>query len=329
MTPIFAYSLMLLFLLACSAFFSGSETTLFSLKRSQIAKFKRKKTKNSMQLLKFLSEPKNTLVTILFGNEMCNNAFSILIANLVYLLVGPDEVKQATLISVTIGTLLLLIFGEIIPKNIAILNAEPFAPFVAMALKPLHLFTRPFRVVLVRFADATTRLFGATLEKEPPMIVEEEFRHWIELGVKAGEVDNEEKELIHKAFEFETKTAMQIMTPMSVAFRLNIDLPFDHLLEEIKATQFSRIPMYEKERRNIIGYLYVKDLLQYDIAHQRDPDLMLHAILRKPLFIDQGLKLEEILQAFRKNKIHMAILTDAKKNPVGLITMHDVIEELF
>lgn len=328
-TPILSYLLLLAILLGCSAFFSASETTLFSLNRSQIAKFKKRKTAGARQVLKFLSEPKSVLVTILFGNELVNISFSILIANLVYLWIGAERVEQATLISVGIGTLLLLVFGEILPKNIAIRKAATFAPAVAMVLKPLHAFTKPFRLVMVRFANFVTRIFGANLEKEPPMIVDEEFRHLIELGAKTGQVDPEERELIHKAFEFEQKRADQIMTPISSAFCLDIDLPFETLLEEIKATQFSRIPMCEKSRDNMIGYLYVKDLLQFNIAHQKNLNLTLREILRKPLSLNRKSSLETVLQGFRDNKIHMAILVDEKQKPVGLITMHDVIEALF
>lgn len=327
-TSTLGYFIFLVFLLACSAFFSGAETALFSLSRSQIARFRKRKTETSKHLIQFLSEPKSTLVTILFGNETVNVAFSVLIANLVYLFFGGEHVEEATFVAVFIGTLLLLIFGEILPKNIAIIHAETFAPVVAIILLPLHTFTRPFRAVIVRFAEMLTHLFGANLQKEPPMIVEEEFRHLLELGTKTGEIDKEESELIHKALEFENKRAQEIMTPITIAFRLDVNLAFNKLLEAIKATQFSRIPMYETHRENIIGYLYVKDLLQYDLAHQKNPDLSLYSILRKPIFIDQHSKLEDILQAFRDNRIHMAILTDSNK-PVGLITMHDVIEALF
>ena len=329
-TPFFSYLILLGLLLALSAFFSGAETTFFSLNRSQLAQFKKSPQPLAKQLIQFLSKPRDILVTILFGNEIVNISISMLVAGLVIQIFGPEHWEKSTLISIAVGTFLILIVGEIIPKNIAILFAPALAPYGVILLKPLYWLLKPLRHLLVRFSEAIIALFGGELQKESPLIVEEEFRYLVELGASTGQVAEEEREMIHKVFEFESKIVSQILTPMHLVFCLPVDMVYPELLCQIKATQFSRIPIHsEKNPANIIGLLYVRDLFAFDRRWQKDQTLSIREILRPPLFVNQKKSLEEVLQEIRQTKIHMAIATDDKSKPLGVVTMHDVLEELF
>lgn len=329
MTSLLFYFFLLAALILLGAFYSGAETALFSLSRSQLERFKKSKQPMEKLLIQFLSSPRDTLVTILFGNEITNIAFSVILASFVLNLLGPDRMEAATAVSITVGTLVILIFSEIIPKNIAILYASSLAPFVALLLKPLHIALRPVRFLLVHFTDWFIAKLGGEPRKESPLIVEEEFRYLLELGATTGQVAQEEKEMIHKALEFGEKVVAQIMTPKSLVFALPVDLAYEELLQQIKATQFSRIPVYEENPDNIVGLLYVKDLFTFNQKHQKDPSRAIREILRPPLFVSHQKKLEEVLQQFRETRIHMAVAVDEKNRPTGIVTMHDVLEELF
>ncbi len=328
-TPIFPYVILILVLLLMSAFFSASETTFFSLNRSQLAKFKKSNNPLSKQLIQFLSNPRDILVTILFGNEIVNISISILIASLFYHWMGDTSWEKSTFISVSVATLLILICGEIVPKNVAILFAPAMAPVMALLLKPLYWILKPLRALLGGLAEKIIALFGGELKKESPLIVEEEFRYLLELGASTGQLAEEERQLIHKFLEFEEKVVSQIMTPFETTFTLNIHTPYEDLLKQVQETQFSRIPVYEGSAQNMIGVLYVKDLFQFNERHKTDPSLSIREILRQPLFISPNEQLEEILEKFREIKIHMGIVADQNKKPLGIVTMHDVLEELF
>ena len=328
-TPFISLTILLGFLLGLSAFFSGAETTLFSLSRAQLAQFKKSTQPLAKQLIQFLARPRDILVTILFGNEIVNISISIIVAGIVYQIVGSGHWEKSTIISIAVGTFLILICGEIIPKNISILFAPTLAPFMVIFLKPLYWLLKPLRSLLVGFSEWIISLYGGELRKESPLIVEEEFRYLVELGASTGQVAEEEKELIHKVFEFEGKIVAQIMTPMKLVFCLPVAMDYTDLLKQVKATQFSRVPISDADPEKIIGLLYVRDLFAFHRRWQNDNTLSIREILRHPLFVSDKKRLEEVLQEFRQTKIHMAVVVDNRGKPVGVVTMHDVLEELF
>lgn len=329
MNPIFPSLVLLAILLMASAFFAGAETVFFSLNRSQLAQFKKSKNPLAKHLLHFLARPRDILVTILFGNELSNIAISILVASLFYKLFFFLPIEQLTLLSVSVGTLLILVIGEIIPKSIGILYAPSLAPLAAFCLRPLYAFLKPLRFLLVKLADWFIKKSGGGPHQATPLILEEEFRYLLELGAKSGEVDFEEKELIQKALDFKNKVVSQIMTPMRRVFRLSVDTPYPELITQLKVTQFSRIPIYQNEPDQILGLLYVKDLFQFDRRWQQNKNLTLQEISRPTLFVTKEEHLEDLLQKIKETRIHMAIVTDKFKKPVGIVTLHDVLEELF
>lgn len=327
-TPLFSSFILLTLLLLVSAFFAAAETVFFSLSRTHLAQFKESKNPLAKQLLVFLSKPIDILVTILFGNEITNIAISIIVAGFFYQLFPFATIKTLTFLSVASGTLLILVFGEIIPKSIGIFFAPTLAPITAFLLKPLHAFLKPIRPILVKIADWVIQKSGGMARQKTPWILEEEFRDLLELSAKSGEVEAEEKELIQKALDFKNKVVSQIMTPFQRAFHLPVEVSYPNLLEEIKATQFSRIPIFEGGPANIIGLLYVKDLFKFARRWRHNPELTLREILRPPLFVSKEEHLEDLLQKIRETRIHMAVVVDTEEKPIGIVTLDDVLEEL-
>lgn len=331
MTPsLFANVVILLILIGFSAFFAGAETAFFTLSRSQLAQFKSSSKPLSKLLVSFLAKPKDILVTILVGNEFTNVAISIFVAGIFYELFHHLlSVEALTLLSVAVGTFVILVFGEIVPKSIGMLFAAALAPIIALLLKPLFTLLKPIRYIFVALANFVIRIFGGIKIEETPIDLEEELKELIELGAQSGEVGKEEKELIQKAFAFGKKVVSQIMTSESRVFSLSVDLPYEDLLAQIKATQYSRVPIRDAAKKEIVGILYVKDLFSFDQKWRKDNNLSIQEILRPPLFVDSKSTLENVLEALRQTRIHMAIVTNANKKPIGLVTMHDIVEELF
>lgn len=318
---------LLFILLCCSAFFSAAETVLFSLSRIQIHRFKTSKSRAERSVVECIRKPRPWLATILFGNELVNVSISIIGASIISYYFYYD-VRIQTLIAVAIITPIILLFGEILPKNIAIRLSPQLAPIMVVPLSLFYSLIKPFRSAMTKIADAFVALLGGHPEKSRPMIVEEEYRRLVDLGRKEGVIVEEEREMIHKVFDFSEKVVADIMTPAGHIFALSINLPYEQIISEIKATQFSRIPVYEDDINNIIGILHVRDLFGFHRRRKAGGGKDIHSLIRKPLFVSLNKKIEELLNDFRKSGIHMAIVAD-DKDVKGLVTMDDVLEELF
>lgn len=323
----FSLILLMLLLIACSAFFSGSETALFSLSRVQLHRFRQVRAASAAKLVDGLRSPRKMLITILLGNEFINVSFSIVGAAVISRLL-PLSVEGQTITAVAILTPLILVFGEIIPKNVAFRYATTIAPVI---IWPLHAFQRlvhPLQRALAWIADRAVVLTGGHPERAEPMIMEQEFRKLVDLGSKEGVLVEEERELIHNVFEFTDKVVADIMTPMERVFALSIDLPYERVIEDIRDVQYSRIPFTDGPGE-AVGILHVRDLFTLHRRKLAGEVLNLRDFLHLPLFIDPATPLERLLQEFQRTQMHMAIVRGADGTLQGVVTMDDVLEALF
>ncbi|MFH1874249.1 MAG: hemolysin family protein [Pseudomonadota bacterium] len=314
-------------LLVCSAFFSLSETALFSLSRVQVHKFRHSKSHAAQTVVQCLRKPRDWLATILIGNELANVLISIIGAAIVnhYF---KASVQTQTLVAIAVITPVVLVLGEIIPKNLAMRFSLKLATAVIIPLSLFHQLVKPFRFVLRKIADGIVIVLGGSSEKLPPMVMEEEFRHLVDLGKKEGVIVEEERKMIHNVFEFSDKTVLTIMTPFDQIFTISSDIEHEALLNEIRLTQFSRIPVYEGHRNNIIGILHMRDLFGFHRQRQAGHAQNLRSILRKPLFVKPDTQLEKLLENFQQERNLMAIVQD-QGQVLGLVTMDDLLEEIF
>lgn len=320
-------SILFIILLCCSAFFSGSETALFSLSGVQLHKLKERHGQSANMLVESLRRPRDMLVTILLGNEFVNVAISIIGAAIINQLFN-GSVEFKSFIAVLIVTSLVLVFGDIIPKNISIRFAAVFAPVMIWPLRIFYVIVAPIRCALSWIADNVISFLGGRPESSEPMIMEDEFKKLVDLGRKEGVIVEEERELIHNVFEFTDKVVGDIMTPGEDIFSLSIDASYDHILEEIKSVQYSRVPFYEGEKDNIIGILHVRDIFAFHRKKSAQGG-DIRTILREPLFTDRSTPLETLLQEFQRTQLHMAIVKSEGGQLSGVATMDDVLEELF
>lgn len=321
MDPSLLFRLILvIFLLLLSAFFSGSETALFSINKHQMRRFETSNKLSYQRAYSLLKNPKNLIITLLIGNECVNVAISVTITSIVLSLYGN------VYLAIIIGSVLLLIFAETVPKTIGIIFPERFSQ---LASGPLSLFSkliRPLRKGLAKFADLVVRQFGFQLKDLGYAITEDEFRTLVDVGHDEGVLEVEEKELIHKVFEFGDTKVSEVMTPRTDIFSIDIEEKPEEIFLKCKDTLFSRIPVYEESLDKIVGILYIKDLLTF---YRKDvKEFKLKEFLHSPYFIPETKNVNELLKEFQANKIHMAILMDEYGGISGLVTMEDLLEEL-
>jgi CBS domain containing-hemolysin-like protein len=327
----------LVLLLLCSGFFSGSETSLFSLGRVERYRIREeKKTFISRCLQALLDRPRRLIVTVLIGNELVNITISSLSASLTqdaplaWIARGSiDPLLMKTMIATAVCFPLLLVFGEIMPKTLALANPRRFARAAAVPLRLFYSLITPIRWVLASLSNGIVWL----LFREPPIadapITEEEFRDLVDKSNAGGVLWEAEREFIHNIFDFGETRVSEVMTPRTDMFCLQADQSLEEILQVIEEQHYSRIPAYEEDKDDITGILYCKDLLGLLADPGKRQEWNLRALLRKPYFIPQTKKASDLFREFRFNRIHLAIVVDEYGGVAGLVTMEDLLEELF
>ncbi len=315
-------SILLGILLAFSAFFAACEAAFFSLNPAQLAIIKETRGRGG-QLINFLLEkPRELLITIYIGNELVNIAISALVTSIALKLFGDIGLA----IAIGVGTFLILMFGEIVPKSLSLNFAEKFALFAA---RPLNLFYRlvfPIQKRFTRLAEIIMSGIGILPKSKDNRISDEEFTSMVELGKDEGVIDAEESELIHNVMEFGGKTVGDVMTPKIDMFVLNANDTMKEILPKILENFYSRVPVYDEKEENIIGILLTKTLIRH--RHQPKGKFNLKNIVKPLISVPESRKIKDMLQDFKKLKRHMAIVLDEFGSVSGLVTLEDILEEL-
>ncbi len=320
---LFSRSLLLIFLLLCSAFFSACEVAYFSLNSLQLNEMAEKKGRMGRIVNSLLEKPRELLITIYIGNEFVNIAVSVVVTSIAINIFGSLGVGVA----IGIGTLLLLVFGDIIPKSISIKFAQPYALFSAYPLKAFAKLVQPAQKLFSVWTERIICSMGVLPHglKESP-ITDEEFRAMVEVGEGEGVIDSDEKELIQNVIEFGETTVEEVMTPKIDMFTVNIEDSLDDILPRIIENFYSRVPVYGLKEEGILGILFTKDLTR--LKHLPREKVSLKSILHPSISVPQSKKIKEMLEEFRKLKKHMAIVLDEYGSVCGLVTLEDIIEEL-
>ncbi|MBI2092447.1 MAG: HlyC/CorC family transporter [Deltaproteobacteria bacterium] len=323
------YIIIILILLLASAAFSCSETALFTLTRSQVAKFKSARGKFSRNVIEALANPRKLLVSILLGNEIVNVAIAILVASLIYGLLPKTPWEAKVLIAVAISTPLIIVFGEVIPKNVGVRFSSYLAISAAIFIRGFSYLLTPIRRLLLKLADKVVAVGGGDPKNIRSMIMEEEFRRMVDLGLDEGSIGEAEGELIHHILDLADKTVEDLMTPKEAIFSIPLNADINSAMAEIRTTQFSRIPIYDSNPDDIVGVLHTRDLFSVlrrrKIGKIRDVE----NIIRPANFYPLNTTLEQMLREFQKLKIQMAVIVDKQRIPTGVITMEDIFGALF
>lgn len=319
---IFIIALLLIF----SGFFSGSETALFSLSAIQKERIKQADSRKALLINKLLSRPRKLIVSILIGNDMVNIAASVIATSLLVSFYN----ENGEWIAMAIMTPVTLIFAEVIPKTLAMTYNERIAPLVS---KPLYFFSQlifPLRFVLYNISVMISKIAGfEKKQRVSSTIMENEFRELVDQSHESGEINEAERDLIHNVFEFSDTRAFEIMTPLNEIFSLSEDITIERAVTAGQQRLFLRIPVYRNRFDNIVGILYAKDLLKINRNKPEDGEKTIRNICRKPFFIDENIKTDDLFHILKKKRIHIAICINKNGKVTGLLTMDDLLSELF
>lgn len=325
----------LIFLLFLSAFFSASETSLTAIRKHHLHELKKKKTKSHGSLKYLFDNPSSMLATILLGNNLVNIALTSLSTLLFVKIlkkIGIESPISVTLITTFIVTSFLLIFGEVTPKSIALAHAKFFASLVAPIIKVLSIIFAPFVYLLNKIASFFVKLSGGHGLTQNSLVTEKELLAMIDAGEDSGAIEKEEEEMMYEVIRFGDKIVRDVMTPIDEVMAVEENITFAELLLELKENPRSRIPVYKQFRTNIIGLLYVKDLLLKVDFERYEEDLILKdfpMLIRTPYIVHDDRKISRVLMNMRRDKkIHLAIVNSREEKTIGIVTIEDLIEEI-
>lgn len=315
----------LVILLICSALISGAEVALFGLSVTEINELSEEDTSNGNIVVKLLDRPKKLLATILIANNAINIAIVLLFSKIGDTLFSDvnqvlfQTVSVRFLLEVVVATFLILLFGEILPKIYASRNNIVFALFMAKPLKVLDvIFTplsSPMRSAMLFLQDKLGRKktnFGVDHLSQALELTSE------------GDTTKEEQKILKGIVTFGNTDTKQVMRPRIDIFALNEQMKFPEVLDEIKKNGYSRIPVFSENMDNVLGVLYVKDLLPY--LERKTFAWM--KLIREPYFVPENKKLDDLLLEFQEQKKHLAIVVDEYGGTSGIVTLEDIIEEI-
>ncbi len=325
--PFWLSILLLVLLIILSGFFSAVETALISLDRIALKRMIQNKTKNALRVQKLKSNPHKMLTTILIGNNLVNVFASIISAELAVSLSLKAGLSEAAGIAIATGgmTFLILTFGEITPKGIATRKNEKIS---LMAAKPLLFLSKVFSPLIVFLNYITETLinfFGGPL-KENTMTLEE-FKTMVTIGREDGTIDEIEHEIITKATKLDEIPLEEIMTPLNQVTGISEQAKLNELLKLIELKPFSRIPVFKEVPENVVGILYLKDLIPY-LKESSISNISVKDVMMPVLFIPDSTKADVLLKELQKRKRHIAMIVNRKGRVIGLVTLEDLLEEL-
>jgi putative hemolysin len=325
MSLLYIEILLVVIFIFLSAFFSGSETALFSLSKFQIEKLVEENPDKGKRIRDLIERPKRLIITIILGNEFVNVAISSLSAGII-IRIFHQEIPW---INIGIVLPILLIFSEITPKTIALKNNTKFASFVVTPLSYLSRFTTPVRWFIRNISDGIVNIFVKSSERRESILTEDVIRTIVEEGEKEGIIDSLEREFIYKVFDFGDMKVDEVMTPRANLFCLSADTSLDEIIKKIKEKHYSKVPVYKDDQDNIIGILFATDLIGLTDEEIKNSDVTLKKILRKPYFVPITKRADELFKTFQKEKISIAIVLDEYGGVLGLVTMEDLLEVIF
>ncbi|MDO6808381.1 gliding motility-associated protein GldE [Zobellia galactanivorans] len=310
----------LILLLICSALISGAEVAFFGLSPTDVNEIAEKKSVRGNIIAKLLERPKKLLATILIANNAINIGVVLLFSTIGNSLFANIELEWLRfLLEVVVATFLILMFGEILPKVYANRNRVLFAHLMAYPLKMLDFLFSPLSLPM----RAGTLFLYDKLGKQKSNLSVDHLSQALELTVD-GDTTKEEQKILQGIVTFGNTDTKQVMRPRIDIFAVSEDMKFIEVLAEIKKHGYSRIPVFSENMDNVLGVLYVKDLLPY--IDRKTFNWM--SLIREPYFVPENKKLDDLLLEFQEKKNHLAVVVDEYGGTSGIVTLEDIIEEI-
>lgn len=331
------YILFLIVLILINAFFAMSELAIVSLNDNKIKKMSEEGNKTASILENMLKEPSKFLSTIQVGVTLSGFLASAVAADtfaeyIVYYLrassIPPTVIRVVSLIVITsILSFFTLIFGELVPKRIAMNSYEKVSFAVARPLSIIYKIEKPFVALLSGSTNLVLKLIGIDPNQRDEEVTEEEIRMMVDVGNESGTIEESEKYMINNIFEFDNRTAEEIMTHRTDMTAVELNTSLAEVMKTAVESGYSRIPVYDKNLDDIVGILYIKDLLNL-VLEEPSKAFDLSKYMRNALFVPETNHCKELFQKFKEKKVQMAIVIDEYGGTSGLVTMEDLIESI-
>ena len=303
-----------------SAFFSSSETALTSINTFKIRQMEKNGVKNSHILKKLVDNITKVLTTILIGNNIVNIVTTTIATIFFTDVFGP----KGAVISPIILTIVVLIFGEVTPKNIATSNPERLSLKVAKPIRFLNIILTPLSFILGLITNSIGKLFISD-STDNDRVTEEDLKTIVDVSEEQGVINNEESEMINNVFEFGNSDVSDIMTARTNMEAIPVDLPIDELKIFLKESNHSRIPVYGRNIDNVLGILHMKDLVSHMV---QENDIKLIDCIRPAYYVYDNMHIFDLFTTMRGENLSLAIVIDEYGGTSGLVTIEDIVEEL-
>lgn len=331
------YVIILILLILTNALFAASEIAVISLSDAKIEKMANEGNKKAKTILKLVQNPSNFLATIQIGVTLSGFFSSAIAADnfadgLAGLLVGTG-IPYSTLrgISFVLITLALsfvtLVFGELVPKRIAMKKSEQLSFAVGGFLYALSVICKPIVFILSKTTNGVARLFGVGPNEESDEVTEEEIRMMVDVGKEKGSIEEMEGEMINNVFEFDNITVDDVMTHRTDVVAVSSTDGLEEIISLALSEGYSRLPVYEEDIDNIIGILYVKDLLKL-VGSAQEKEFSVRDYMRPAFYIPESNKCRELFKEMTSRKMQMAIVVDEYGGTAGIVTMEDLLESI-
>ena len=314
-------------LLLGSAFFSGSETALFSLSRLDLQKLRKDRNPHSETLHELLDQPRRLIISILSGNELVNIAAAANMTGILVVLYGNE---RAGWINLFVMVPLLLLFGEVTPKTIAVSN--PVRISTGVVAGPMSWWVRvvaPLRWLIRGTADRVTTLIVGEEREADNILQVDEFRSLVEEVAKEGHLNATERALIYNLLEAGDTEIVEIMIPRTRTAFLNAEMPVPEMIEQFKSIEHPRVPVFRVHRDNLIGFLHAEDVMRVVLSDQDLSSLKVDDIMRPPVVAPPTKKVDEMFEFFQEKNARAAAVLNEFGGVDGFVTMRDVLNFIF
>ncbi len=326
----------LIILILLNAYFAATEIAFISLNDAKIEKQAKEGNKKAKQIQKMLKNPSKFLATIQIGitlagflsSAFASDTFADMLAPALANAMPFFSISVWKTISIVVITLILsfftLVFGELVPKRLAMKYYEKISYATIGVIRGISLFTAPFVKLLTWSTNIVSKIFGVS-EQEEEIVTEEEIKMMVDQGEEKGSIEETERELINNVFALNDIVASEIMVYRTDIYAIEANQNLYDILDEIDEYKYSRIPVYEDTIDDIIGILFLKDILKSVSARK---EIKIKDIMRDAYFVPESKPIDEIFKELQTNKKQMAIVVDEYGGTAGLLTMEDILEEL-
>ena len=328
--------LLICILIILNAFFAAAEIAFISLNDITIEKEAEEGNRKAQKIRKMLVEPSKFLATIQIGITLAGflssafaaETFATKLAPKLYELVPNINLTTWNNISIVIITIILsyftLVFGELVPKRLAMKHSEKIAFSTIGIIRVISIITAPFVAFLTFSTNVISRIFGVSKTDEE-VVTEEEIRMMVDVGEEKGIIERDEKKMINNVFEFNDKTTAEIMVPRTEVYALNMNLTISEAIDELSEDlRYSRIPVYEEDIDHIKGIIYIKDLL----LTSKSKNTQINKLMKEPYFVSESKPVDELFDELRMKRLQIAVVIDEYGGTSGIATMEDILEEI-